>query len=317
MNSSHLEHDHPVSLTSPEGDLKNESSAVKAVPARAHHVFGTAFGHPRDFLENQFVYVVISPRARGLSVGVNMNPDQYCNFDCLYCEVDRSQPKRERQLDVAVMIQELEETLAAITSGRLRERPLYGMAPEELLKLRHVTLSGDGEPTLCPNFVEAVQTVLHLRALGQFPFFKIVLVTNATGLNLPEVQRGISFFTGMDEVWAKLDAGTQPYLERINQTKVSLEQVLENILMLGRRRPVIIQSLFPAINNEEPQEAEIEEYIQRLVELKQGGAQIPLVQIYSATRPTPHSEFTHLPLRTLSRIAQKVKKATGLNAEVF
>jgi len=136
-------------------------------------------------------------------------------------------------------------------------------------------------------------------------------------LNLPEVQRGISFFTGMDEVWAKLDAGTQPYLEKINKTKVSLAQVLENILMLARKRPVTIQSLFPAIHEEEPPEEEIQQFIQRLTELKQGGAQIPLVQIYSATRPTPHSEFTHLPLRTLSRIAHMVKKSTGLNAEVF
>lgn len=308
-----------MSLTTRETDVNTESAAGKAAPVRTHHHhgFGTAFGHPRDFLDNQFVYVVISPRARGLSVGVNMNPDQYCNFDCVYCEVDRSQLRRERQLDVGVMIQELEGTLTAITTGRLRERPLYGTAPEELLKLRHVTLSGDGEPTLCPNFVEAIQTVLHLRALGQFPFFKVVLVTNATGLNLPEVQRGISFFTGMDEVWAKLDAGTQPYLEKINKTKVSLAQVLENILMLARKRPVIIQSLFPAINGEEPPEDEIDQFAQRLLELKQGGAQIPLVQIYSATRPTPHSEFTHLPLRTLSRIAHKVKKTTGLNAEVF
>src|ERR1041385_9455166 len=47
---------------------------------------GTAFGCPRDFLDNRFVYTVISARARGLSVGVNMNPDKHCNFDCVYCE---------------------------------------------------------------------------------------------------------------------------------------------------------------------------------------------------------------------------------------
>ena len=63
---------------------------------------------------------------------------------------------------------------------------------------------------------------------------------------------------------------------------------------------MIIQSLFPALNGEGPSATEVEAYVQRLKYLKDAGAQIPLVQIYSATRPTPHSECGHLPLRTLS-----------------
>ena len=87
--------------------------------------------------------------------------------------------------------------------------------------------------------------------------------------------------------------------------------------MLGRQRPVVIQSLFPCINGQEPPLQEIEQYAQRLLELKQAGAQLSLVQIYSATRPTPHSECGHLPLKTLSTIAQIVRQATGLRVEVF
>src|SRR5215510_10299602 len=114
----------------------------------------TAFGCPRDFLNNRFVYLVVSPRARGLSVGVNMNPDKRCNFDCVYCEVNRSAPPPETRLDVPAMIAELERTLEQVRTGRLRERPAYRSVPPELLELRHVTLSGDGEPTQCPNFAE-------------------------------------------------------------------------------------------------------------------------------------------------------------------
>src|SRR5213592_1871631 len=106
---------------------------------------GTAFGTPRDFLENRFVYTVVSPRARGLSVGVNLNPDKCCNFDCVYCEVDRREPARESQLDVGVMVTELERTLELVQSGRIRERPNYEHLPEQLLHLHHVALSGDGE----------------------------------------------------------------------------------------------------------------------------------------------------------------------------
>ena len=80
---------------------------------------------------------------------------------------------------------------------------------------------------------------------------------------------------------------------------------------------MVIQSLFPAINGEEPPLEEIEQYAHRLLELKKAGAQISLVQIYSATRPSPNSESGHLPLKVLSRIAQTVRQTTGLTAEVF
>ena len=277
----------------------------------------TAFGCPRDFWVNRFVYTVVSSRARGLSVGVNMNPDKYCNFDCAYCEVNRDEPPREVLLNVAAMAEELEHTLELVQSGQIRERPCYRNVPDELMKLRHVALSGDGEPTLCPYFVDAVQSVIHIRARGKFPFFKIVLITNASGLNLPDVEEGLRSFTPRDEIWAKLDTGTQKYMDSVNKPECTIEQVAANILRLARQRPVIIQSLFPSLNGVEPPESEIEAYVQRLTELKAGGAQIPLVQVYSATRPTPHSECGHLSLRSLSRIARRVREATGLTAEVF
>ena len=293
-------------------ETKAEEGAASPAPS-----CGTAFGCTRDFLENRFIYTVISPRARGLSVGVNMNPDKRCNFDCVYCEVNRNQPSREPRLDVPVMMAELERTLELVHSGGIRERPCYCSAPPELLKLRHVTLSGDGEPTLCPNFTEAVETVVHLRARGRFPFFKLVLITNASGLDRPEVSAGLSLLTPRDEVWAKLEAGTSDYMIRMNRPDCSLEKILANILQLARQRPVIIQSLFPSIRGEAPPSSEIDAYVQRLRELKESGAQIPLVQIYSATRPTVHSECSHLPLRNLSAIAQRVCEVTGLKAEVF
>jgi len=277
----------------------------------------TAFDRPRDFLNNRFVYAVISPRARGLSLGVNMNPDQHCDFDCVYCEVDRRTPPRELALDVDAMGDELRRTLTFVHQGRLRERPAYQALPDELLQLRHVALSGDGEPTLTPNFTEAVQAVVRVRALGGYPFFKIVLITNATGLDRPQVQEGLKHLTKSDEIWAKLDGGTQAFLNKVNRGNVSLEKVLKNILSLARQRPVVIQSLFPAINGEEPPLEEIEQYAQRLKELKADGAQISLVQIYSAARPMSHAECGHLPLKTLSQIAQNVRQATGLKAEVF
>jgi len=283
----------------------------------ARRAAGTAFGAPRDFLGNRFVYAVVSPRARGLSVGVNLNPDKECNFDCVYCEVDRHTRGGAARLDVDAMAGELSRTLALVASGGLAAQPAFQGLPPDLLKLRQVNLSGDGEPTLCPVFLDAVQTVMHVRARSGLPFFKTVLITNATGLDRPQVAEGIRSLTNHDEVWAKLDAGTQAWMERINRPTVLLDKVLANILALARQRPVVIQSLFPAINGQEPPEPEIREYALRLKELKDAGASLPLVQIYSATRPTPHSECGHLPLRSLARIAQVVRDTTGLRAEVF
>src|SRR6266567_1622093 len=103
--------------------------------------------YPREFLHNRFVYVVVSPRARGLSVGVNMNPDKRCQFNCLYCEVDRQGDAVSEVLDVGAMAAELKNTLDYIYSGRLRELHAFSRVPDELLQVRHVALSGDGEPT--------------------------------------------------------------------------------------------------------------------------------------------------------------------------
>jgi wyosine [tRNA(Phe)-imidazoG37] synthetase (radical SAM superfamily) len=287
---------------------------VQALPSAPR---ATAFGCPRDFLDNRFVYTVISPRARGLSIGINMNPDKRCNFDCIYCEVDHQAPIVERVLDVHVMAEELQRTLTLINSGAIRARHPYRSLSNELLQLRHVAFSGDGEPTLCPCFNAAVEGVVHLRARRTHGFFKMVLITNGTGLDLGPVREGLRYFTAEDEIWVKLEAGTQEYMDKVNRSEAPLDKVMENILNVGRQRPVIIQSLFPLISGEEPTAAEISAFLGRLVELKEGGAHISMVQIYSATRPASHPECGHLPLKTLANIRQRIKTEVGLQAEIF
>ncbi len=298
-----------IARTSPSVTQRDEKS--RGAPA------ATAFGCPRNFLDNRFVYTVVSARARGLAIGINMNPDRFCNFDCLYCEVDRKLPAAERELDVGVMAEELDKTLCLVRSGKIREHAAYRELSDELLQLRHVALSGDGEPTLCPNFAEAVQVVVHVRARSPHSFFKLALITNGTGLDLRPVQGSLQYFTHDDEVWIKLDAGTQDYMNRVNRGAVPLEKVIANIVLVGRQRPVIIQSLFPSVLGQEPPQEEIDEYILRLNDLKQAGARISLVQIYSATRPIAHPDCGHLPLKKLSQICQRIKAETGLRAEVF
>ncbi len=295
-----LQHEHPRAEHEPSG-------------RKGALVFGT----PREHLGNRFVYAVISSRARGLSVGINLTPDRRCNFDCVYCEVDRHAPLPDRPLDLAVLAEELERTLVRIHQGQWHGPGGWRQVPTELLHLRHVALSGDGEPTLCPRFAEVVEAVVHVRARGQFPFFKLVLITNASGLDLPAVQAGLKLFIRDDEIWAKLDGGSPGYLRRVNRPGMDLEKVFANILLVGRQRPIVIQSLFPLLEGQEPGDEEIDLYTARLRDLKAAGAQISLVQVYSASRPTHDGACGHLPLRSLSRIAHRVRAVTGLTVEVF
>lgn len=298
--------------------ITNKSRNVKRtqVSTSAGCAADSAFGHPRDYLGNRHVYAALSQRARGLSLGINLNPDQHCSFDCIYCEVHRDQPGRARDLDLKLMTSELAGFLAMIRQKRLREIPWFRSLPGELLELKEVALSGDGEPTLCPIFSKVVKAVVNIREKELHPF-KIVLITNTTGLNNPEVQRGLRQFAVGDQVWVKLDAGTQRYMTKVNRPTITLQQVLNNILTLARTRPVVIQSLFPNDPTLPLTDAEIDQYVQRLRELREAGAQIELVQVYSAHRPAHRPACTHLAVETLCEIAQRVRKVARLRAEVF
>jgi wyosine [tRNA(Phe)-imidazoG37] synthetase (radical SAM superfamily) len=275
--------------------------------------------HPlprRNFLGNRYVHCVLSQRAGGLSVGINVNPDKRCNFDCVYCEVDRTPRGGPARLPVSAMLEELERVL----DGIFHQRPPNGAdasAPALALPFREVALSGEGEPTLSPNFSEIVGAVTGLRTRRVYPFFKIVLITNATGLGREDVRVGISALHAQDEIWAKLDVGTPEGLQQINRTVVPLDAILANIRDLARQRPVVIQSLFPMLHGSGPTQEDIAAFVGCLKELKDAGAQIPLVQIYSAHRPAVDATCGHLPLRTLSSIARRVREEAGLNAEVF
>ena len=297
---------------------------------------------------NAFVYLVISQRARGLSLRVNLNPDKACNFDCVYCEIDRSVPvgPRSAEVDTHVLARELEDMLYVLAADGVQSLPGWEQIPPELSRLKQVALSGDGEPTLCPNFEEVVQTVLHVRARGLVPFFKIVLVTNGTGLHREDVRRALRLLTSRDQIWVKLDVGSQRAMEEINRPRPAaagaaprFEAVLDNIIQLGRERPLIIQSLFSSVNGKTPTTEQVDDYIGCLERLKREGAQIPLIQVYSMERPAGRNErhaavaasgmknaeggelrpvlpCGHLPLRTLSNIARRIR-AAGLQAEVF
>ncbi|HAA50074.1 MAG TPA: radical SAM protein, partial [Planctomycetaceae bacterium] len=110
--------------------------------------------HPRTFHDNRFVYPVLSRRSQGLSVGINLNPDKVCNFDCIYCQVDRTSQAETRFVELDAVLEELDDLLAMATDGSLWEDPSFAGIPVSLRRLNDIAFSGDGEPTTYRNFDE-------------------------------------------------------------------------------------------------------------------------------------------------------------------
>ena len=275
--------------------------------------------HSRSWRDNRFVYPVISRRSKGLSIGVNLNPDQACNFDCVYCSVDRvtlASAPTVRSVDLERVRMELDHLMGLAVSGAIWSEPPFDRTPSELRRLNDVAFSGDGEPTSYPGFGEACRLAADLIRWHNAPA-KLVVITNATLLHRPEVQAALTFLDSVpSQIWAKLDAGTQEYYALIERTKVPLTRVLDNLLMTGKARPIVIQSMFLRYRGEAPSVAEIAAYLGRLRDLVAGGCRISLVQVYTVARSTAEAEATPLTKDEVDGIVAKVR-TLGLAAEAY
>lgn len=274
--------------------------------------------HSRDWKSNLYVYPVISRRSGGLSIGVNLNPDTACNFDCVYCQVDRVTPPRVREVEPAALEMELREMIQIAQSGALFADAAFHAVPKEFQAIRDISFSGDGEPTTCPHFREAVQIAARLRSEFVLHGTKLVLITDACYLTRPAVMEGLAILDANNgEIWAKLDAGTEEYYRRVNVPNYPLRHVIENIIAAARVRPIVIQSMFMRLDGEGPSEVEIEAYTDRLKEIVAGGGSIKLVQVYTVARRPAQSFVTSLSDAQIDRIRDAVGVRTGLAAESF
>lgn len=273
--------------------------------------------HSRNWRTNRYVYPVISRRSKGLSIGVNLNPDKVCNFDCVYCCVDRTVPATIRQVDLDILRDELDHLLDLGHSGELFKQPPFDQTPAHLRRLNDVAFSGDGEPTSFPKFEDACRLVTELLERRGLNDVKIVVITNATLFHQPRVAQALEFLDNHNgEIWAKLDAGTQEYYQFIERTGIPLSRVMDNIAAAGRLRPIVIQTLFMKVNNQPPADAEISAYVARLRELMVRGCRIKLVQIYTVARTTAEAYVTPLDDSALDAIARRAGE-TGLTVETY
>lgn len=282
------------------------------------HLIAAHLDHRRSYHDFDYVYPVISRRSRGVSIGINLNPDKNCNFDCIYCEVDRLSPARRRDVDIDVLSQELRDILRSYQDGYLFTREPFASTPHPWRRLNDIAFSGDGEPTSCPVFEQAVEAVWHVREELGLAKVKLVLITDAACLNRPGVRRAIRRMQeGTHEVWAKLDAGTPEYYETVNRSLVPYARILRNISETARWCPLFIQTLILRVNGAPPPESEIIAYADRLNTIQSQGGKILGLQLYTLARPAPTVLATALFDAELDHIAGLVKERTALPAQIF
>jgi wyosine [tRNA(Phe)-imidazoG37] synthetase (radical SAM superfamily) len=268
--------------------------------------------HRRELDANRYVYAVVSRRARGLSIGVNLNPDKACNFDCPYCQVDRTVPGGPGRVDVDELRGELESLLGLVAHGELWSRPPFDTAAPELRRVSDVAFAGDGEPTLAPEFPAAAQACREARdALA--PGVPLRLLTNATLFHSARVRAALA---GFDELWCKLDAGSEAYFQRVDGTRVPLQRVLDNLLLVARERPIVIQALFLAEAGVGPDDGEIAAWADRLRALVAQGGTIDHAQVYTVARAPADARVSALPAERLETIAAAAR-AAGVRAVVY
>jgi len=253
-----------------------------------------------------------------MSVGVNLNPDKICNFDCIYCQVDRTTQSETRFVEFDQLLAELGEMLALVASGEIYKTAQFRSTPTNQRRLNDIAFSGDGEPTTYNNFDTIIGACAHLKQTAKLDDVKMVLITNASMFHRPHVERGLKI---LDEnqggIWAKLDAGTEAYYQTVERTTIPFQQILDNITEAAQVRPLVIQSLWMQIDGQGPSEAELAAYCQRLREILAAGGELSLVQVYTVARRPAESLVSPLSDTEVDVIAARVRHEVGVPATAF
>ena len=268
--------------------------------------------HRRQWRDCLYVYPVIARRSKGLSVGVNLNLDKACNYSCVYCQVDRNRPRASHEVQLPVLRDELLLALQKAKSGQLWQEPQFKATPRRLRRVNDIAFSGDGEPTCLANFSQAVRTAAEVKSQLRLDRVKLVVITNATWLQSPQVQEALPILDANNgEIWAKLDAGSEEYFRRMNRPlgRITLDEISRSIAAIARGRPIVIQTLFCRLEGQAPPIEEIQAYCRRLQDIIGEGGQIKLVQVHTVARPPAESYAQPLDDDELDLLVESIRDA--------
>lgn len=272
--------------------------------------------HPSEAPGLTYVYAVVSRRAGGVSVGVNLNPNKACNWACVYCQVDGLVRGAAPPIDLARLEAELDGFLCEVRT----ERWLFEHAPEGARRLQDIAFSGDGESTTAREFDAAVDCVARvLERQGLLGALPVVLITNGSQVAKPHVQRGLARLAAAGGVvWFKLDRGTRAGRQVVNHSDASDAEVEANLRRTASLCPTRIQTCMFALDGAPPSEDELEAWLGVLRRAVDDGVPLVDVMLYGLARPSHQPEaprLARLDRAWLEALAARVE-ALGLRVSV-
>lgn len=278
----------------------------------------TVADHNRDVSGLTYIYPVVSRRAGGVSIGINLNVNNACNWRCLYCQVPNLTRGTPPPIDLALLEKELRDFLQYIIHGDFMAR----YVAEGDRKLQDIAFSGNGEPTSAKEFPEVLKIVEKL--LKEFDLLnsanahpiKVRLITNGSLMDRPHVLESMRHLAKINgEVWFKADAGTAEGVAKINDVNINIASVIKRIKACAEACPTFVQTCMVAIDGIAPTDSEVASYIALLTEVKEV---IQGVHLYGLARPSMQAEaprLSRLSPEWLEGVAEKIR-AIGLKAYV-
>jgi wyosine [tRNA(Phe)-imidazoG37] synthetase (radical SAM superfamily) len=265
-----------------------------------------------------YIYPVVSRRSRGISIGIDLSPTKFCNFNCVYCQVPRYEKGEIEPVNLERLSVELNAMLEIHQRGDLFEFSPFSKLPSFNRDIHDIAFAGTGEPTLAPQFAEIVKKVREIRDRRLGSATKLVLITNSSCLSHSRIQQGLDFMDkGTDEIWAKLDAGTNDHFKRIDRAPLSLEEITTQIKGVANHFPVVLQSMFMRVRGSTPDWREISRYCERVASILASGGKIKLIQIYTVVRKPAEDCVKPLTMLELSRIRYIVQQSTGIPTKAY
>jgi wyosine [tRNA(Phe)-imidazoG37] synthetase (radical SAM superfamily) len=264
--------------------------------------------HDRDSAGMTYVYPVLSRRAGGVSVGINLNPNNACNWRCIYCQVPNLTRGGPPPLDLALLEAELRGLLQDIVYGDYLQRA----APEAMRRLNDIALSGNGEPTSATEFAEVIELIGGvMRDFDLIGKIKLVLISNGSLAHKPRVQEGLQRMAELNgEVWFKFDRATQTGMLATNDTETDPERHFQRLKSVAAQCPTWIQTCMFALDGIPPADAEINAWLNMLARAKNQNLPLRGVLLYGLARPSLQVEAERLqplPEIWLQKLASRVE----------
>lgn len=248
--------------------------------------------HDRDSANLRYVYPVISRRAGGVSVGINFNPNNACNWRCIYCQVPELTRGTAPPIDLAMLENELRNFLHELLHGNFMQTRV----PEGSRRINDIALSGNGEPTSATEFAQVIEIISRVRREMALPEgLKTVLITNGSLLFRSTVQQTLRTLAQLNgEVWFKLDRASAAGMQRINDTHTNMNKVRDNLIASIACCPTWLQTCWFALDGEPPTLQDENDYLEFISTLLRDNYKPQGVLLYSLARPSLQTEAPRL-----------------------